>query len=685
MDKYMDKYIGKRLDGRYEIEKVIGIGGMAVVYKAKDLSKGNDVAIKILKEEYLSNEEFCRRFKNESQAIAMLNHKNIVRIYDMNNTGNLQYIVMEYIDGITLKDYIEQQGALSSKESIHFTTQILQALQHAHEKGIIHRDIKPQNIMLKNNGDIKVMDFGIARLSRSETRTMTDKAIGSVHYIAPEQAKGSQTDARADIYSVGVMLYEMLTGQLPFEADNAVSVAVMQLQVDPKMPRSINPDIPEGLEEITIQAMQKDPNNRYQTAAAMLMDLEDFKKNPSIRFEYQYMVDNSQQRYRQAYDNVKRQMEENQKEEKSPVIPVLAGIAVAFVLVAAIFLWVALDINDFFADKKEQLELPNFENQVYMEVIELPDYKDKLQFVLQYDFSDEVEEGRVISQNPKPMTNVYIYQQVTLVVSQGPERLIVPDFEGMTVDAYTSELANSNLNYNLFKVYSEEYDEDVVITTYPAPRTTMKEGDTVDVYYSIGTKPATLVMPNCANMTYTEAKNYLTSMGMTVAEALEVDSEKPVGTVVRQEPAYGTQLEAGQTVIFYTSNGKAPKKEVKVAVSLPKNVDQVLPMAIYLDGEKVKSVSVNPVATDAYSITLTGSGTANLTVYINDEKYRDYKVDFEGGTYTVTRDYGFTPPTTEATTEATKPTTEATEPPAPSEPPEDTPEPADEGGDGSEE
>ena len=673
----MDKYIGKRLDGKYEIEKVIGIGGMAVVYKAKTLSDGREVAIKILKEEFLSNDEFCRRFKNESQAIALLNHKNIVKIYDVNNSGNLQYIVMEYIDGITLKEYIEQQGALSSKEAIHFTTQILQALQHAHDKGIVHRDIKPQNIMLKTNGEIKVMDFGIARLSRSETRTMTDKAIGSVHYIAPEQAKGSNTDARADIYSVGVMLYEMLTGQLPFEADNAVSVAVMQLQVDPKMPRSINPNIPEGLEEITIQAMQKDPGNRYQTAADMLMDLEDFKKNPSIRFEYQYMVDDAPKRYMNAYENVKRQMEEQQQDEKSPIIPVLAGIAVAFVVVALIFLWVALDINDFFADKKEQLELPSFVGEVYMEVVELPEYKDKLQFVLQYDFSDEYAEGVIMNQTPKAFTNVYIYQQVTLTVSQGPERLIVPEFEGMNVDAYTSLLVNDTLNYNLYKVYSDDYEEGEVITTYPAPRTTMKEGDTVDVYYSIGQKPDTLVMPNCANMSYNEAKSYLTTMGMTVAAAIEVDSEKPVGTVVRQEPAYGTQLEEGQTIIFYTSNGSAPRKEVKVDVTLPSGVDQVLPMAIYLDGQKVKAVSVNPVVTDAYSVTLAGSGDATLTIYINDDKYRDYKLDFENGTYTITRDYGFEVPTT-TTEKTTESTTEATE--APTEPTEAPVEPVSEDG-----
>ena len=255
----MDKYSGKRLDGRYEIGDLLGVGGMAYVYKAYDSIDDRVVAIKILKDEFLGNEEFMRRFKNESKAIAVLSHPNIVKVYDVSFGDRIQYIVMEYIDGITLKDYIERQHDIKWKEAVHFTGQILAALQHAHEKGIIHRDVKPQNIMLLQDGTIKVTDFGIARFAKNETRTMTDKAIGSVHYIAPEQARGDLTDAKADIYSVGVMLYEMLTGQLPFEADNAVSVAIMQLQQDPTPPRQINPAIPEGLEEITLKAMQKDP------------------------------------------------------------------------------------------------------------------------------------------------------------------------------------------------------------------------------------------------------------------------------------------------------------------------------------------------------------------------------------------------------------------------------------------
>ena len=288
----MENYCGKRLDGRYEIREIIGVGGMAVVYKAYDNIDDRIVAVKILKEEFLANEEFRRRFKNESKAIAVLSHPNIVKVYDVSFGDRLQYIVMEYVEGITLKEYIEQQKVINWKEAVHFVSQILLALQHAHDKGIVHRDIKPQNIMLLQDGTIKVTDFGIARFSRGDTRTMTEDAIGSVHYISPEQARGELTDDKADIYSVGVVMYEMLTGQLPFQSDNAVSIAIMQLQQEAKPPREINPEIPLGLEQITMRAMQKNPNNRYHSAAEMMLDIDEFKRNPSIKFNYNYFVDN---------------------------------------------------------------------------------------------------------------------------------------------------------------------------------------------------------------------------------------------------------------------------------------------------------------------------------------------------------------------------------------------------------
>jgi len=285
----MDKYIGKKLDGRYELRELIGVGGMANVYKAFDVAEKRTVAVKILREEFMNNEEFLRRFRNESRAISLLSHPNIIKVYDVSFGNRIQSIVMEYIDGISLKEYIEQEKVIRWKEALHFTVQVLRGLQHAHDRGIVHRDIKPQNIMLLSDGTIKIADFGIARFSRSSDRTITDKAIGSVHYISPEQASGAETDARTDIYSTGVLLFEMLTGKLPFEADSPVSVAIKQIQAQPNLPSALNPDIPKGLEEIVLKAMQKDANKRYHSAAEMLRDIEAFKRNPSISFAYRYL------------------------------------------------------------------------------------------------------------------------------------------------------------------------------------------------------------------------------------------------------------------------------------------------------------------------------------------------------------------------------------------------------------
>ena len=282
----MDSNIGRKLDGRYEITELIGVGGMADVYKATDLMENRVVAVKILKAEFSENEDFLRRFRNESKAIAVLSHPNIVKIYDVGFTDEIQFIVMEYIDGITLKELLEQQGVLRWKDALKFVVQILKALQHAHDKGIVHRDIKPQNIMLFPDGTIKVMDFGIARFSRIDGKTLSEKTFGSVHYISPEQAKGEMTDERSDIYSVGVLLYEMLTGRKPFDGDSPISIAVKHMQDTAVPPREIMPSIPESLEEIVLHAMERSPARRYQSAAEMINDISTFKVNPSIVFGY---------------------------------------------------------------------------------------------------------------------------------------------------------------------------------------------------------------------------------------------------------------------------------------------------------------------------------------------------------------------------------------------------------------
>ncbi len=631
----MDKYIGRVLDGRYEILEEVGNGGMAVVYKARDFDTGAIVAVKILREEYLDNEEFCRRFRNESRAIALLNHSNIVKIFDVCNTPTLQYIVMEFIDGISLKDYIEQQRVLSWKEAVYFTTQILRALMQAHSKGIVHRDIKPQNIMLLPNGRIKVTDFGIARLASSQTSTITDKAIGSVHYIAPEQARGAATDARADLYSVGVMLYEMLTGKLPFEANSAVSVAVMQLQADPKMPREVNPNIPVGLEEITVQAMQKDPASRYQSAAEMLQDIESFKHNPGITFDYQYIVEDNS-RYRRAVEEV-RQTEEEEGDYKSPVIPVLTGIATAFVLVALVFVLIFVDTSGIFKkNTNEEVELPNFVGQVYNDVIQSDKYN--FEFYKEEKFSSEIAEGVIMDQTPKANKRVYSNSQVTLVVSKGPERLMVPEYDNMTFEQYTQLLTQLGLSYIEMPVYDSDVPEYIVCNTNPQPREEVNAGDVIEVYYSLGPKTTNVIMQNFVNIPYATAKSQLTSLGITVANATQVDSDKPEGTIISQEPAYGTKLTKDTVVKFTVSNGKAPEKTVRLEIELPKGTSDIN-IEIFQEGISKKIAKVSLASQSTYSIKLSGAGTQTVKVTLNGSEYRDYSVNFKKGTYEVTKEY----------------------------------------------
>lgn len=438
----MENYVGKRLDGRYEIQEIIGVGGMSVVYKAYDNVDDRIVAVKILKDEFADDAEFVRRFKNESKAIAVLSHPNIVKVYDVSFGEKLQYIVMEYVDGITLKEYILKQKLITWNDAVFFTTQILKALQHAHDKGIVHRDIKPQNIMLLSTGNIKVTDFGIARFSRTETKTLTENAIGSVHYISPEQAKGEFTDERADIYSLGVVFYEMLAGEVPFEADSAVSVALMQLQKDPKKLTEINPDIPLGIEQICIHAMQKNPDDRYQTATEMLIDLEEVIRNPKATFDYTYFVDKEPTKYVISEDSggtvadiqVQEDDFEDEYEEayidpnrkKKITFAVILGVIVLACAVVGLVRFITQGLN---TDTKV---LQNFEGQMYDDLVSNKDYD--YEFIAEYKQSDEVPAGTVLSQSPVAGEKVIAGSKITLVVASSTEDLIVPNCYGLTLE-----------------------------------------------------------------------------------------------------------------------------------------------------------------------------------------------------------------------------------------------------------
>lgn len=621
----MDNYVGKRLDGRYEIQEIIGVGGMSVVYKAYDNVDDRIVAVKILKDEFLTNDEFVRRFKNESKAIALLSHPNIVKVYDVSFGEKLQYIVMEYVDGITLKEYIQKQKSITWNDALFFTTQILRALQHAHDKGIVHRDIKPQNIILLSNGNIKVADFGIARFSRSETRTLTDTAIGSVHYISPEQAKGEFTDERADIYSVGVVLYEMLAGKVPFEADSAVSVALMQLQDDAERLTQINPDIPKGLEQICMHAMQKNPADRYQTATEMLLDIEEVIKNPNTVFDYTCFVDKeptkyvinteeksvvNEEEYYQPDDDVE-YYDPNHK--KKVITAVVIGVVV---LIAAIVLLVLSLTGTAF---KTTRTLENFVGMSYDELISSQQYD--YEFVMQQEKTEESEPGVIISQAPEAGTKVLPDSQVTLVVAISADDITVPNLYDLDVEMAKNALAQEGLNnYTITSVASDTVEENKVVYSNPKAGTVVSADTQITVFVSSG--PTTeeikqINIPDVSGLSQEGARAFLEKSGFKNINFSTKDSELPKGVVISQNPAAGTLITEDDKITITISSGvtttttKASSK-VSLTVALPECIDE--------NGEFIKDNLVVELDGEVYlsqNVTLNGKN-ANVSITIED-------------------------------------------------------------------
>ncbi len=560
----MDKFVGKRIDGRYEIQEIIGVGGMAVVYKARDNQENRTVAVKILKEEFTSNEEFLRRFKNESKAIAMLSHPNIVNVYDVSFGDLIQYIVMEYIDGITLKEFIERQGSLRWNDAVHFTVQILKGLQHAHDKGIVHRDVKPQNIIVLPDGTIKVTDFGIARFARSDQRTITDKAIGSVHYISPEQARGEKTDEKADVYSVGVMLYEMLTGKLPFQADSAVSVAIMQLQRDPQLPSEINSSIPLGLEQITMHAMQKTVERRYQSAAEMLCDLVSFRKDPALTFEYSYFVDDSPTRYVgdipvvTPTDSAENQDEdtEEEKKEKSFMIPVLAGVATTLVIVLIILAIIFLP--KLFSSTPEEFECKNFVGMSWTNEVDNSDYEELYDFEVKWELNDEYEHGEIFRQSITPGSKVKEGVKITIHVSLGQDRIKIEDYTGKPYLEAKKDLELNGFKVEVEEIEEEGFDPGTVIRTDPVANTTVAKGSKITIYVQSSKSVKNIKVPDVVNFGKQKAIDELEYAKFEVViEEVYLDlsnSQQPLGYVVKQDDI-GKELPEGSKVKIYVAVG----------------------------------------------------------------------------------------------------------------------------------
>lgn len=664
----MDKYIGKRLDGRYEIHELLGVGGMAYVYKAYDNIEKRWVAIKILKEELAGNSDFLRRFRNESKAIAVLSHPNIVKVYDVSFGDRIQYIVMEYIDGITLKQYIEQQGEIKWREALYFTVQILRALQHAHEKGIIHRDIKPQNIMLLEDGTIKVTDFGIARFSQAETQTMTDKAIGSVHYIAPEQARGGYINDKADIYSVGVMLYEMLTGQLPFVADNAVSVAIMQMQAEPTPPSRINPSIPKGLEEITMHAMEKNPAQRFPSAADMLEDVERFRRNPEIVFRYGEQVDRAYagtsadiygnvqqnaapQKYNDNYEYEEEYVRSKNGARASNIIKgIVAAVIVVALVVGGIFGWRYLQNLTASTNKtSDEIVLPKFVGMIYASDIEGNSEYADLTFEITYGNVPSKQPGEVLRQTPAAGMTVKKGKTVSLTVNGEAEQVVVEDVKGYKQqDAYDA-LKALNLSPKIQAVADDDTAVGYVVKTDPAAGSTVSTGTTVTIYVSSGPSTESAVIPNIVGYQYSAAKEELEAAGFVVTAEYDDESDKDENTVLSVSPNEGEKAKKGSVVTVTVSSGKGAQKDVYYDIPLPGGVSDDLTMKIYVDGTLVETRTVNPSTSPYSNMTFTGKGRANLVITLNDQQYITAEIDYTTQSINVTSQQSYATPEPEPT------------------------------------
>ena len=605
----MNYYIGQLLDDRYELLEVIGTGGMAVVYKARCHRLNRLVAIKILKDEFSGDEEFRRRFRAEGEAVAMLSHPNIVQVYDVSSSDSANYIVMELIDGISLKQYMEVKGVLNWKETLHFAMQIAKGLEHAHSRGIVHRDIKPHNVMVLKNGSVKVMDFGIARVM-NKSNTLTKEALGSVHYISPEQAKGSYTDNRSDIYSLGVVMYEMMTGRPPYDGESPVAVAIQHINGGAPLPSALNPNIPKGLEQIIMKSMALDVNDRYASATEMLRDMEEFRKNPEIRFNYHSVLDdatrplrgmenllprNTAQRVAKAgggstsvsretgktgsartgqntgtarsSDAIRRAQQRRREEERREAersrVAAIAVVACSVVAVVAIVVFLVAVFNGSLVRQEQDLvDVPYLEGWPYSEELadRYPDFTLRLQ---PQQYSDKYAKGQIMHQEPVGGSQVSKGTEIFLTVSMGvePEVKVMENLIDVTEEEAKAFLSGQGFQPLSRYENSSVYAEGRVIRTDPAYGTELKSGQTINLWISTGPKTVFAKMPGVVGMMKQEALDLLESKGFANVVTIDVESDEPKGKVVSQSAEKNTELDVNTEIRLEISEGPEPTEE----------------------------------------------------------------------------------------------------------------------------
>ncbi len=675
----MDQYIGKMLDNRYEVLDVIGIGGMAMVYKAYCHRLHRFVAIKILRRDFAADSDFRRRFHDEAQAVAMLSHPNIVSVYDISRNDDLDYIVMELIDGITLKQYMKKKNeTLGWREALHYITQIMRALSHAHSRGIIHRDIKPQNIMVLRDGSVRVADFGIARVMSAAQNTLTQETLGSVHYISPEQARGSSIDERADIYSAGVVLYEMLTGRLPFEGDSPVSVAIQHISAIPLSPRDLSPDIPEALEVITLKAMASKIERRYRNAEEMIRDLEEFRKNPNINFDYEHQQDlvmqaaeeptqvidtasfskrrpvvkPPSQLQKDAYDyEVYDDFRETtgrrgiaKRESKLNLIPVIS-VVILFLLGVGIFVWVLL-IKPI-TQSPESITIPSFLGKTLDELNADSEYQKLFTFIeAKTKPSNEYELGQVMSQEPKPNSSKKLAEgskiEIALTISSGQEMVVMVDLTNMPHQEALLKIQEMGL-----EAVSSDYgksDEIVrgnVISHIPLEGERVQAGTKVKLTLSEGPEVKQVVMPTLIDQTEVRARKMLEDLKLTCKIDYYEDS-KAAGIVFYQSVPSAQTVDEGSVVTLHVSSGPSvpvtPNPDSggttpelggrkSIDILLPTDRENVI-VKVTVDGEVKFEVPVNTANNTKLTREIDGVGNQTVRVFIDGQLQEEYDLDF---------------------------------------------------------
>ena len=677
----MDQYIGKLLDNRYEILELIGVGGMARVYKARCHRLNRLVAVKILRDDLAQDAELRRRFHDESQAVAMLSHPNIVAVYDVSRSSDIEYIVMELIDGITLKQYMQKKGnKLNWREALHFITQIVKALGHAHSRGIIHRDIKPHNIMVLRDGSVKVADFGIARVTSGGHSTLTQEALGSVHYISPEQARGSHIDERSDLYSAGVVLYEMITGRLPFEGDTPVSVAIQHINSIPLSPREIDPTIPEALEAITMKAMAPTPDDRYPSADAMLADLEEFRKNPNINFDYstsefqpeeedlertqihittshgshssasrrEMNQSRSERPERRSRRVVEEEEEDEEDERRGPNWPIIGAVAAILVFVVALVFIMFSTVFSGSLQAGETKRVPTVTGLLYSEASEDTDLLGDFTLEIIKEEESDKPAGTIINQDPAANSTITASTGtvIQVVVSTGQANEVVmpnvlnKDYRDANSDL--TDLAKENnitlkVDFSSKSEYNDQVEKDCVISTIPEAGQVLSDGDTVTLVVSLGKETQQVDVPGLLGQTEDMARKMLTSKGLDVGSVEHgYSSDYPKGQVCFQSVSEGTKVDQGTKVNIIISDGEDPNTQ-PIPSEVTKTVTFTLPDSGTVVNVEVKDAQGNTVHSGSYDtnlesgfqLELKGTGKQVYTVYIDGAKSYDQTVDFD--------------------------------------------------------